>query len=154
MRASTKEIIVGGLMMALLMGVLGSTYGGRAKVEAGVGSYLIKATFNRVDGLFEGDEVQLAGIRVGSVERQTLDSGYRALVTMRIDTDVKLPIDTSVAIHTDGLFGSKYVVLEPGGDEAFLRPGDTINFAQDAVIVSELLDLIIAEGKANRNKDK
>lgn len=154
MKASTKEIIVGGLMMALLIGVLGLSYGGRAKVESGLDRYLIKATFNRVDGLFEGDEVRLGGIRVGTVEYQALDSDYRAVVTMRIDTDVKLPLDTSVAIHTDGLFGSKYMVLEPGGEEEFLRSGDSINFAQDAVIVSDLLELIIAEGKANRKKDQ
>ena len=67
-----------------------------------------------------------------------------------MDSSVRLPADTSAAIHTDGLFGSKFVVLEPGGEETYLGDGDVITFTQDAVIVSELLDLIIAEGRARR----
>ena len=44
------------------------------------------------------------------------------------------------------------MVLEPGGDEEFMGDGDEINFTQDAVIVAELLELIIAQGKANRER--
>ena len=64
----------------------------------------------------------------------------------------ELPLDTSAAIHTDGLFGSKFVVLEPGAEEDVLQSGDEFTYTQDAVVVSDLLDLIIAEGKAARAK--
>jgi phospholipid/cholesterol/gamma-HCH transport system substrate-binding protein len=93
--------------------------------------------------------VRLGGIKIGTVEKQTLDKHFRAVLTFRINGDIPLPKDTSVAIHTDGLFGSKFVVLEPGGDETNLKDGDMINFAQGAVILSELLELIIAQGKDN-----
>ena len=72
------------------------------------------------------------------------------MVTFWIDGDVKIPKDSSAAIHTDGLFGSKFISLGPGAEEALLKDGDTITFTQDAVVVSELLDLIISEGKAKR----
>ena len=68
-----------------------------------------------------------------------LDDRYRALVTLRITADVKMPTDTAAAIHTDGLIGTKFVILDPGGN---------VSFTQDAVLVDELLELIIAEGMA------
>ena len=52
-----------------------------------------------------------------------------------------------------GLFGSKFVVLEPGAEEALLTSGGELNFTQDAVVVSDLLDLIISEGHVARGED-
>ena len=153
MSQETKEVAAGVLTVAALVLVFVYFYGGREWTsEAAGGSYRLKATFNKVDGLLTGDQVQLGGIRVGSVDRQELDPTYRAVVTFKINTWVRLPADTSVAIHTDGLFGAKFVVLEPGGEEEYLKDGDQISYAQEAVIVSDLLDLIIAEGKSKRKK--
>jgi phospholipid/cholesterol/gamma-HCH transport system substrate-binding protein len=67
---------------------------------------------------------------------------------------VRIPTDTSVSIQTDGLFGRKFVVLEPGGDDTMLADGGVITFTQDSLIVGELLDLIIAEGRAQRAANK
>ena len=69
-----------------------------------------------------------------------------------MDAGVQLPEDTAAAIHTDGLFGSKFVVLLAGGEDATIKPGGAITHTQDALIVSELLELIIAEGRAARAK--
>ena len=141
-----REIVVGMAVSMALALTLGLSYGGsRLKPVDG---YTLTATFNRVDGLSIGDDVRLSGMKVGSVERQDLDDRYRALVTLRIVADVKLPTDTAAAIHTDGLFGTKFVILDPGGEDALLDPGGAITFTQDAVLVDELLELIIAEGKA------
>ncbi|MSO92961.1 MAG: MCE family protein [Rhodospirillales bacterium] len=153
MSQQTKEIFAGALAVAVLALVFVYFYGGREwTAEAAGGSYRLTATFNKVDGLLTGDQVQLGGIRIGRVDRQALDQSYRAVVTFKIDSWVRLPADTSVAIHTDGLFGSKFVVLEPGGEEEHLKDGDHISYAQEAVIVSDLLDMIIAEGKSKRKK--
>jgi len=119
--------------------------------DSGAGNgYLVKAVFNRIDGLFPGDEVSLSGIKVGSVIATSLDDRFRATVTMRIDNSLKLSDDTSIAIHTNGLFGSKFMVLEPGGSDDLLADGDTIGYTQDAMVVTDLLDLIIAEGQSAR----
>ena len=116
---------------------LGLSYGG-SRLKP-VGGYALTATFNRVDGLSVGDDMRLSGVKVGSVEHQILDDRYRALVTLRTTADVKMPTDTAAAIHTDGLIGTKFVILDPGGN---------VSFTQDAVLVDELLELIIAEGMA------
>ena len=153
MSPNAKEITIGGLAFLALVLLLGFLYGGRElTARAASNDYIVVATFNRVDGLLVGAPVRLAGIQIGTVDGQVLDVHFRAVTTLKIDSDVKLPTDTSVAIHTDGLFGAKYVVLEPGGDEEFMGDGEEINFTQGAVIVAELLELIIAQGKANRKK--
>ncbi len=153
MTGDNKEIMVGALVMAgLALVFVFFQSGGEGAAQAARGEYVVKAAFSRVDGLGEGGEVRLGGIRVGTVSAQTLDSDFRAQVDLLIDQDVKLPLDTSAAIHTDGLFGSKYVVLEPGGEEEYPKDGDRITFTQGSVIVSELLELIISQGKANRRK--
>ena len=134
----------------LFAAVLVLTYAG-VVVGADMSSYYrIFAMFNRVDGLAIGDDVQLSGVPVGNVDSMTLGPYYRARVGFRIASDVAIPTDTSVSIQTDGLFGRKFVVLEPGGEESMLADGGTIAFTQDSLIVGELLDLIISEGRARR----
>ena len=143
-----REVAVGGIAMAALVGAIVLSYGDREVAAAG--GYTIEAGFNRVDGITVGTPVELAGIRVGSVERLRLDGNYRPVATLRLASGLRLPKDTGVAIHTDGLFGAKFVQLDPGGDPEALKGGDRITLTQDAVVVDELLELIIAEGKAHR----
>lgn len=153
MTREIKEMVIGALAIGAFALVLAVLYGDRRQAYApGSGSYVLRAAFNKVDGLFVDNPVYLGGIRIGSVEDLALDSRYRAVAKLRIDADIKLPADTSIAIHTDGLFGGKFVVLEPGGEEEQLKDGDLISYAQDAVIVSDLLDMIIAEGKSNQKR--
>lgn len=148
-RDEVREMIVGCLAVAAFALVLLLSYFG---TESGGGSdgYRVIAGFNRIDGLNVGDEVQVGGVPVGRVEAMTLGAGYRAMVTLSVADGVALPADTSAAIHTDGLFGSKFVVLDPGGEERLLGDGGRITYTQDSLIVGELLDLIIAEGRAQR----
>jgi phospholipid/cholesterol/gamma-HCH transport system substrate-binding protein len=161
MTSESREILIGAGAFGCLLLVLTYLYAGRDWRETRAGASLggektVVARFNRVDGLVEGDDVMLGGIRVGTVRKMALDDHYRAVVTVKIFGDVPLPADTSAAIHTDGLFGSKFMVLEPGGDPKMLKSGSEITFTQDAVIVSDLLELIISEGRAalaGRRKD-
>lgn len=144
-----REIAVGLVTVVLFMTVLVASYLGLGAPTGGPG-YLVHATFNRVDGLAVGDSVEVGGVPIGRVDAMTLEPNFRARVTLRIEADVPLPADTSVAIQTDGLFGGKSVELDPGGDERLLQAGDVITFTQDSLVVSDLLELIIAEGRAQR----
>lgn len=144
-----RDTLVGGLVLLGLAGMFLLSYGGKdLSSQANVGSYPVTAVFNRVDGLIEGDEVRLGGIRIGTVGKQRLDGDYRAVVTLNIESDIPLPVDSAAAIHTDGLFGSKFVVMEPGVEEQMLSAGDDIQYTQGAMIVGELLNLIIDQGHA------
>mgnify|MGYP000383253539 CR=1 FL=1 len=154
MNVETKEITVGAVVFAVFLGVIIYLYSGQSDVANEGSGTRVSASFNRIDGLVEGDPVYLSGVRVGTVEKMWLNENFRAVITFWIRDGVNVPRDSSAAIHTDGLFGSKFVVLEPGAEEAPMKNGHTITFTQDAVVVSELLDLIISEGKANRAQEK
>ncbi len=153
MTSKTKEILIGSLTIVIFAGLV-NLISGQASTTDNANQdhdfYRITGTFNKVDGLLPGDEVRLSGIPVGVVESQTLDSSWRAVLVFAINKDIKIPLDTSAAIHTNGLFGSKFIVLEPGGDFDYLEDGDEIDYTQGSVVVEDLLELIIAEGKANR----
>lgn len=151
----TRDIWVGASAVVALAGLVAFSYAGnQISAKNSVSAYPVIATFNRVDGLFEGDAVQLSGIRIGTVGEQHLDENFRAVVTLNINSATKIPVDSAVAIHTDGLFGSKSVVLEPGVEDEMLKAGSTIQYTQGAVVVGELLNLIIEEGRARHAKAK
>ncbi len=152
-RSETREIVIGAAAVACFAALLAVSYGGRALVGGGdFSGYRLHVHFNRVDGLSEEAPVYLSGIEVGRVQQMALTENNRARVTLWIRPGIALPQDTSAAIHTDGLFGAKFMALDPGGAEAILEDGDTITFSQDALIVSQLLELIIAQGKAARSQ--
>lgn len=150
-RRELREVAIGAVAVLVLALALGGSYGGGAsQAETGIGQYRLLASFNRVDGLRVGDPVMLSGVPIGAVDAMDLGEYYRARVTLRLGSSVGLPVDTAAAIHTDGLFGSKFVTLSPGAEEDTLGDGDTIGYTQDSLIVSDLLDLIIAQGRSAR----
>ncbi len=153
MSAEAREITIGAVVAGVMLAIMIFVYGGQDDFSED-GGIRISASFNRVDGLAVGDPVYLSGVRIGSVEKMWLNKNFRAIVSFQLKDGLVIPEDSSAAIHTDGLFGSKFIVVEPGGAEQAMKEGHTITFTQDAVIVSNLLDLIISEGKANRAKGK
>ncbi|MBE0529562.1 MAG: MCE family protein [Rhodospirillales bacterium] len=158
MRQSVKEVVVGGVVFAAFAAIVMFSFAARDMAERATETgYDLTATFNRIDGLVMGSPVRLGGVQVGTVKSLNLDRHFRAVAILHVDTDVALPADTSIAIHTDGLFGTKYLELEPGGDPEPFKDGDSIQFTQDALLVGDLLDLIIAQGRARlsaETKDK
>jgi phospholipid/cholesterol/gamma-HCH transport system substrate-binding protein len=106
----------------------------------GGGGYQLKADFNRATGVNVGSDVRLSGIKVGRVAALSLDpETYLARVTISVDPAVQVPSDSSLAIASEGLLGGTYLDLSPGGDEVMLRPGEQIQFTQDAVDLVQLL---------------
>ena len=152
MREDTRNILVGAVTVVVLVLVAILSFSG-SKVDRASG-FTIHAIFNRIDGLQLGNEVRIAGIKIGQVTAMKLGKDFAATVDLSIDTDAKIPTDTSAAIHTEGLFGSKYIVLEPGAEDDMVKAGDSLDLNQDSVVVQDLLDLIIGEAKANRAKAK
>ena len=153
MNFEQKEILIGTVAISMLMGVLWSiNYFQSVNSKIPIAQKRIIAKFNKVDGLSEGSPVRMGGVRVGLVRKMRLDNQFRAIITMDVDSHYPYPTDTSATIHTDGLFGSKFIVLEPGAEENTLNSGDEILLTQDSLVVSDLLELIISEGKVAKGK--
>jgi phospholipid/cholesterol/gamma-HCH transport system substrate-binding protein len=150
-RDELRQILAGTAALIAILALFFFSYrANRESARIPAAGYRIDALFNRVTGIGPGSPVEVAGIPVGAVEAMSLQPDYRARVTMRINSGVLLPRDTSAAIHTDGLFGGRFLVLDPGGEDVLLGDGATVAYTQDAVVISDLLDLIIAEGRAAR----
>jgi phospholipid/cholesterol/gamma-HCH transport system substrate-binding protein len=108
------------------------------------GGYEVEAEFTTIGGLKVGNDVRMAGIKIGSVVRQELDpQTYLARVTLSVDPSIELPADTSATIASEGLLGGNYVDLAPGGDPTMLKPGGRIQYTQDAVDMVQLLGKFI-----------
>lgn len=58
-----------------------------------------------------------------------------------------IPSDSSISIQTDGLFGSKYLSVEPGGSFDYIKNGEEILFTEDSILIEELLGRIISIGE-------
>lgn len=106
--------------------------------------YEVTARFSDATGLATGTDVRLAGVKVGTVVGQQLDpQTFEALVTLSIEEAVQLPQDTAARIVPEGLLGSNFVALEPGGAEETIPAGGAISYTQGAVNVVDLLGRFI-----------
>lgn len=115
-------------------------------------SFMIKAQFNRIDGLEIGSQLRLSGVQIGKVEK-ILIINNKPMVYFAINNSHMIPIDSSISIQTDGLFGNKYAIIEPGGAEKSINSGDQIIFTEDSILVEDLLRKIINLGENRLQKD-
>jgi phospholipid/cholesterol/gamma-HCH transport system substrate-binding protein len=86
------------------------------------------ARFSDVTSLNIGDDVRIAGVRVGSVDNIQVVDRRQAQVSFSIDGARKLPASVTATIKYRNLVGQRYIALEPGvGDpNAVLPAGGTI----------------------------
>ena len=142
MRRSVIETIMGAVVLVIAALFLLFAYS--SSNLRGVGGYDLVARFNKVDGLANGAEVRLSGIKIGSVVRQDLDpKTYLAVVHLAIADNVKLPADSTAKIQSDSLLSGSHVNLEPGGDDKMLATGDEIKYTQDPVNLGDLIGRFI-----------
>jgi phospholipid/cholesterol/gamma-HCH transport system substrate-binding protein len=140
MKRTTVEMGVG---LFVLMGIL--TVGwltirlGKMEILGG-NYYTVHARFANIAGLKEGAIVDIAGVKIGSVESIRLNQEYMAAeVGMKIEKDVTLSEDVIASVKTSGLIGDKYVKISPGGSSETLKDGDMILETESALDIEELI---------------
>ena len=79
--------------------------------------YNLIAGFTTLKELKDGDEVRMAGVKIGEVERTRL-AGRRAEAVLRIDHRVKIKSDAAATIVMAGLIGTNYISIDLGTDAA------------------------------------
>jgi phospholipid/cholesterol/gamma-HCH transport system substrate-binding protein len=120
-----------------------------------VSGYQLTARFNRVEGLRDGGDVRVSGIKVGSIVSQTLDpKTFVAVVRMSIDPAIKLPVDTVATITSNGLFGDKYLSLEPGNEDGIIPPGGQIDHTQSPMSLESLIGQYIFSQQPQQKKEE
>ncbi|MQA12102.1 MAG: MCE family protein [Pseudonocardiaceae bacterium] len=119
------KLIVFIVVTVLSTGVLGITIA-NANLSAANG---YQARFADATQLLPGDDVRIAGVRVGQVTDVRVVDRSQALVEFEVDDRRTLPAGVTATIKYRNLVGQRYVSLEqgPSGDpNATLQPGDTI----------------------------
>jgi phospholipid/cholesterol/gamma-HCH transport system substrate-binding protein len=138
MQSNFVETLIGAIVV-VVAGVF-LFYGYTNSGMRSASGYQVKAEFDRVDGLASGSDVRLSGIKVGTVVGQSIDpENYKAVVTMSLSPDVKIPDDSSAKITSEGLLGSNYIALTPGGSEDYLADGSEISFTQGSIDLMSLI---------------
>ncbi len=106
----------------------------------GTNMYTLNARFASASGLRVGSAVEVYGIQVGAVDNLSIDSQRQmALITLKVNNDIKVYDDAQAAIKTSGLIGDKYVKIDPGGAGTQLKPGGTITETQTPLDIEELV---------------
>jgi len=105
----------------------------------GPGGLRLVATFDEIGGLKERAAVVVAGVKVGQVEKITLNEYLRARVVLDLDPTVEIPVDSSVAIRTSGLLGDQYLSIEPGAELESLQSGEEFAFVENAISLERLI---------------
>jgi phospholipid/cholesterol/gamma-HCH transport system substrate-binding protein len=101
------------------------------------------AVFSDVTGLEDGDDIRVAGVRVGEVEGIRITDRTLAEVTFTVAADRPLLTGTHAVVRYRNLVGQRYVALTEGpGDGTRLRPGGTIPLSrtQPALDLNALLN--------------
>ena len=115
--------------------------------EGDVNNYF--ATFNKIDGVSVGTDVVISGIKVGEVKEIFIKDNYPQ-ISINVNKNIEISDDSSVSIQTDGLFGKKFLLIEIGGNNVYLKNGEKFSFSEDSIVIEDLLGKIILIGEKNK----
>ena len=139
---NVTELLAGAAVLAVAVGFLGYAVGNTGRTS--VSGYTLTADFERVDGIGPGADVRVAGVKVGRISAATINpTTYQARLQFTVQSDIKLPEDSSAEISSDGLLGGKVLSLVPGGDDKMLADGGRIKITQSAANLEDLLGKFI-----------
>ncbi|HSF35465.1 MAG TPA: MlaD family protein [Nocardioides sp.] len=86
-----------------------------------------RAEFTDATGVTKGDDIRVAGVRVGTVSEVEIVDRTRALITFSVDRDTSVNGGTNAAIRYRNLVGQRYISLtQEVGDTRRLPAGSTI----------------------------
>jgi phospholipid/cholesterol/gamma-HCH transport system substrate-binding protein len=142
MSGNVIETVMGAVVLVVAALFLFFAYS-TSQVRA-VSGYPVTAQFQSIDGIRDGSDVRIAGVKVGSVVGAHLDpKTYLATIRMTINPDYKLPDDTVAEIISSSLLGDKYMSLVPGGSDKDIPPGGQIKYTQAPVSLENLIGQMI-----------
>ncbi|HVF19456.1 MAG TPA: MlaD family protein [Mycobacteriales bacterium] len=133
---SLAKLVVFAVVTILLTSVLAATMGNLSWSDGST----FHVRFTDVTGLQRGDDVRIAGVRVGSVKELEVDDEGVADVSMAIDDGTPMRTTTRARVRYRNLVGQRYISLTEGpGVGEPLEPGGIIPLEQ----TEEALDLTV-----------
>jgi phospholipid/cholesterol/gamma-HCH transport system substrate-binding protein len=152
MNRNAVETVMGAVVLVVAAVFLFFAYT-TSQVRAITG-YDVSAVFDRIEGLRDGGDVRISGIKVGSITSQSLDlKNYVAVLHLSIDPSIKLPTDSAATITSSGLLGDKYLSIIPGVEDDFIKPGGKIAHTTPPISLEALIGQFIYGQGGQQKKD-
>ena len=153
MNRNAIETVMGAVVLVVAAVFLFFAYT-TSQVRA-VSGYEVTANFQRVEGIRDGGDVRINGIRVGTIVSMTLDpKTFDAVLRLSIDPTVRLTADSQAEISSSGLLGDKYVSIVPGfGDELIKNGGRIVDTHPPINLESIIKQVVFGMQGAQSKKD-
>ena len=85
-----------------------------------------KAQFVDATGVVKGDDIRIAGVKVGTVKKVEIVDETQALVTFTVEKDTQLNASTHASIRYRNLVGQRYISLtQDAGETDVLKEDGT-----------------------------
>ena len=144
---SVGVFLLFGLMSILFLSLKASNLVGSSYTDG----YRLVAFFDNVGGLKPRAAVRSSGVLVGRVEKIEFDDEvYQAKVFLKVDKDMKFPIDSSIKVLTAGLLGENYLGIMPGAETEYFIDADVIELTQSAVILENIISQFLYNFQENK----
>jgi phospholipid/cholesterol/gamma-HCH transport system substrate-binding protein len=107
--------------------------------------YEVTAKFDNIGDLKVGARVSMAGVEVGRVIGIGFDAAeHQAIVSMRLNTEFDhIPNDSSASINTRGVLGGKFISLQNGASEVYLKNNDRIARTHSATTLENMISQVL-----------
>ena len=133
-RISSSPVLVGAVATVIVIVGVFFSYNANTGLPF-VPTYRIGADLPSGSSLVSGNEVRIAGVRVGvidSVNAEQLENGGAiAKLDLKLDKSVEpIPDDSTVTVRQRSALGLKYLLLTPGDSDEGLPAGDTLPITQ------------------------
>ena len=108
-----NPVIIGAVSLAVIAALILAAFRAQDLPLIGGGDTYY-AAFTEAGGLKANDEVRIAGVRVGKVEKVEL-AGDHVRATFRVDGGAEFGDETQAAIKVKTMLGAMYLALQPAG---------------------------------------
>lgn len=149
MSENRTEVLTGAAVLAVALGFF-FWAGQGAGLGTPRGGYDLRASFRSVEGITAGSDVRLAGVKIGTITRLSLNpKTFFADAIIAMNDGILLPSDSAILVSSEGLLGGAFVEVLPGGSADNLGPGDEIEDTQGAVSLISLMMKFIDGGSSS-----
>lgn len=108
-----NPVVIGAVSLAVIAALILAAFRAQDLPLIGGGDTYY-AAFAEAGGLKANDEVRIAGVRVGTVEKVEL-AGDHVRATFRVENDAEFGEETHAAIKVKTMLGAMYLALQPAG---------------------------------------
>lgn len=140
-RISSSPLLVGAVTTVIVVVGVFFSYNANMGLPF-VPTYQVNAELPSGASLVKGNEVRVAGVRVGIVDsvnaEQREDGETIAKLDLKLDKSVQpIPVNSEITVRQRSAMGLKYLLLTPGDSDEGLKSGGTIPLSQ----VTEPVDM-------------